>query len=200
MAQDGDTITYTYSDGTSVAEDVSAVNEMTIEYIEGVGANNSGGLVESVVVDVSGYDTIYIWVGGGDTGKGRYNGGRIPLGQSGGGSTEVSFVNTDSNDSSDEPFIAGAGGSMATNFLGYNGGGGRGGDADTDGTGVAPPQGGDTSNSADGAVADISEIIDTGSTTANGGSSGDGEVQISYTATSGGSPPSVPTNLSLTTQ
>jgi len=37
MAQVGDTITYTFSDGTSVAEDVSNVEEADIVYCEGGG-------------------------------------------------------------------------------------------------------------------------------------------------------------------
>ena len=199
MAQDGDTITYTFSDGTSVSEDVSEVDEMTVDYLDGAGGADSaeaggiGGRVENTVVDIGNYDTIYLWVGG-ET-DGRYNGGGFA-----GGSTEVAFVNTDSTDSDDEPFIVGAGGggSGSGTFDDDAAGGARGGDGSgtgEDGEGVAPPQGGDgdTNKDGDGAVASISEIKSSGTTTEGGGSEVDGEIQISYASKL--FPPEPPENL-----
>lgn len=211
MAQDGDTITYTYSDGTSVAEDVSAVDEMTIDHLDGAGGQNdggNGGRVENVVVDLSSYDTIYLWVASYQI-DGRYEGGLsesqlavgLSAGSGGGGSTEVAFVNTDASESSDEPFIAGAGGGGGNGGGdGSGGGGARGGVSNTgeDGSGTPPPQGGDANSDGNGAVAAISEIIDSGTTTLGGGSSPDteGEIQISYRATT----LAAPTNLQLSLQ
>ena len=83
MAQVGDTITYTFSDGSSVAEDVSNVDEVVVDYLYAAGGQkfgakppSSGGAVSNTVIDVSNISTIYIWISGG-TGQnqGRYNGG-----------------------------------------------------------------------------------------------------------------------------
>lgn len=179
MAQDGDTITYTYS-GSMVSEDVSSVDEMSIDYIEGAdgqvagGGGGEAGSVSNVVVDVSSHDTIYLWVA--SRPWGRYNGGTNDY--AGGGSTEMSFSNTDSADSSDEPHIAGAGGGQSGGgtYAEDPGGGARGGGWGAEGSG-------DPSESS-GHVASIPEIIDSGSTTDGGGAvdtATDGEIQISYT-------------------
>lgn len=215
MAQSGDTITYTYSDGSSVSEDVSNVNEMTIDYIDAAGGNTAGsysaaagGRVENVVVDISNYDTIYLWVS--NYPNGRYSGGSA--GYKGGGSSEVSFVNTNSSDSADEPFIAAAGGGGGgAGEYSPGDGGGRGGAAGSSGygdgetgEGTPPPSGGDGadwlngigSTQGDGAVASIPEIEDSGTTTLGGGSAPEtnGEIQISYIKTG----PSAPTNVQIT--
>lgn len=122
MAQDGDTITYTFSDGSVVSEDISDIDEITVDYLDGAGGGygvadgGAGGRVENTVVDVSNYDTLYLWVGGsggnegGSGGSGRYNGEGTSGAGAGGASTEIAFVNTDASDSSDEPFIVAAGG------------------------------------------------------------------------------------------
>lgn len=117
MAQDGDTITYTFSDGSVVSEDISDIDEITVDYLDGAGGDSAlydggnGGRVENTVVDVSSYDTLYIWVGGIDSGSslGRYDGSSAADSE-GGPSTEIAFVNTDNSDSADEPFIVAAGG------------------------------------------------------------------------------------------
>lgn len=216
MAQDGDTITYTYSVGDSITEDVSTISEMVIDSLKGAGGYESdngnkggaGGAVEGVVVDLSGVDEIYIWVAGSNLG--RYDGAESfggfneSIGGDGTGSSEVSLINTNDGDSDTEPFIAAAGG----------GGGGGGGDAGGgDGArggsaqGEAPPQGGtggglnQTGGDGDGAVGGhgtTATITDTGTTTTGGGFSNgiSGEIQISYKSF----PPDAPTNLSATLQ
>jgi hypothetical protein len=181
MAQPGDTITYTYSDGTAVSEDVSSVEELVIDYIDGA---NDGGKVENVTVDVSGESTLYIWVANNAT-DGRYEGGD---GNSpGGGSSEVSLSPKAQGDTSDAPFLAGAGGGGGTSGDGANGGGARGGigtNGGADAKGVAPPAGGDGLEAGYGAIASNRSIVSGGSTTQGGGSpAGDGEIQISYKQT-----------------
>jgi len=197
MAQDGDTITYTYSGGTSVFEDVSDVDTAVVDYCDGAGSENnngltSGGRVENAEIDVSGQNSLYLWVA---SNQGRYNGARRPRGAVAGGkgSTEISFSNTDANDSSDEPFLVasgGAGGSVD---------GARGGDAE----GTPPPDGGDSSSfvNGDGAIDDQNRgLVSGGTTTAGGGSTGntDGEIQVSYKQSL--SPPDPPSNLSANVQ
>jgi len=187
MAQDGDTITYTYSDGSSVSEDVSSIDEMTVNYCDGTGgASKSGGRVESAVVDVSGVDTIYIWVAGDNgftTRNGRYNGdysGTFPAQDWGGGSTEISIENTNGSDGSDLPFLVGAGGGGGS-IEGYAG------ERNGSANGTPPPQGGNPGEAGDGAVDDQNRgyIIDSGTSIKGGGSGADtsGEIRITYTST-----------------
>lgn len=123
MAQIGDTITYTFSDGSVVTEDISNTNLMEVDFLNGPGGGadgakgGNGGSVEGTLVDVSSFSILYIWVGeageNGRSGAGRYNGGEfgesLPT-SGGGGSTEIAFVNTNASDSADEPFIVAAGG------------------------------------------------------------------------------------------
>lgn len=211
MAQDGDTITYTFDENLDSdddlipkTEDISSIDEIEIVYIDGESGNSpssegSGGRVDNVIADVSGFDTLYIWVAG--EGYGRY--GRGSTG--GGGSTEVSLLDTNNSDSDTEPFIAGAGGGGALigTFPGEpRDAGARGGDGvdgGSDGEGEAPPAGGDGSGDGDGAVDGHSgteaTIIDSGTTTEGGGSTDgeDGEVQISYGTSL--DPPEPPQNL-----
>lgn len=221
MAQNGDTITYTYdgdTDGNNLyltpeQEDISSVTKMTIDYMDGAGGaetqagepnGGNGGRVENVEVDISNYDTVYIWVG--SQLYGRYEGGSTNAG----GSTEIWFSDTNQADSSDEPFVVGAGGggSAGSEFTDFNGDtsyfGGSGGARDatfgsgttndgSEGQGVAPPLGGEGGDSSDsfkqqggdgsGAVnTSISEVTASGSTIKGGGSSSgeDAEVQITY--------------------
>lgn len=219
MAQGGDTITYnfTQSEGfkdpvAEQTEDISNIPEIKVEYIDGsagseysyYGTAGNGGRVENVVADVSNYDTLYIWVAGSDSSSynaGRYNGGQsINDGQNGGGSTEISVINTDQTDSSTEPFIAAAGGgggsySESSGIEQIGGGGAR--DGPFGGTENAPGQdpplggtGGDKAspNGTDGYAAvnghgSNVNIIDSGTTTRGGGSSSlGGEVRITYRA------------------
>ena len=232
MAQIGDTITYTFSDGTSVAEDVSNVGEVVVDYLYSMGGQggefadnpgSSGGAVENVVVNVSNVSTLYIWVSGtafadGDTGKGRYNGGSSNT-YNGGGSTEIASVNNNSNDSPTEPFIVAAGGGgggfqsgFFSSIIGSGGArGGVGSNGSSNGEGDAPPVGGDASKNSstaatpgDGAVSGHGStvpIVETGSTTAGGGSSAqnDGEVKLSFKKSSL-SPPDPPSNLTADVQ
>jgi len=226
MAQVGDTITYTYSNGNSVSEDVSDVDEVVVEYCDGGGGGEgvgfsagaqggSGGRVENVTIDVSNVSTIYIWVGkaGGSpsAGLGRYDGGagsgpNYPSG-GGGASSEISLSNTNQSNSSAEPFFVGAGGGGGGGAdTGTGGGGGRGGTGFGGGKGVAPPAGGDGSadettpgGDGDGAIASKSKV--TGGTTTKGGGSApgnDGEVKLSFNSVL--SPPDPPSNLTAEVQ
>lgn len=219
MAQNGDTITYTYSDGTSVSEDVSNVDEAVVDYCYSAGgelvggsSGGSGGAVENVKIDLSTKDTLYLWVSGG-SGDGRYEGETFY--GDGGGSTEIAFVDTDNTDTDDADFLVGAGGGGGGweegAFDDGAGGGARGGtsydsaleDAEP-AQGIAPPQGGDgavnsfsSGSDGDGAVDDQNRgyIIDSGTATVGGGSgqNQDGEIQISYAKA-----PSAPTNVQIT--
>ena len=218
MAQPGDTITYTFSEERE-SEDISEVDEITIDYIDGAGGETldgtggAGGRVENVVAGVSDYDTLYIWVGetGDGSSYGRYIGGTSGLDDGdGAGSSEVSVLGTDQEDSDTEPFIAAAGGgggaAGGADFLASGGcGGARGGEGDVDAEGNAPPQGGDGGADAedpgfpgDGAVSGHSSdvpIIDAGATTEGGGAptDTDGEIRIAYKE--GQDPPEPPENL-----
>jgi len=71
MAQDGDTITYSFN-GSKVIEDVSTIDEISIDSMKGARGGNAGdgstiggagGLIEGATVDVSNYDEVFIWVG-----------------------------------------------------------------------------------------------------------------------------------------
>lgn len=128
MAQGGDTVTYTFS-GSKTTEDISDIDEIQINHMNGAGGGNSvnttggaGGRIENATVDVSSYTTLEIWVGGGgadyssfdEGGFGRSIGGENvqsfdEYSGSGAGSTEL-WTNSNSN------FIAAADG---------GGGGGR---------------------------------------------------------------------------
>jgi len=208
MAQGGDTITYTYSDGSVISEDVSSVDEAVVDYLDGSGAdgqydsNASGGRAENVTIDVSSVSSLYLWVGG-TTGEGRYSGGSYASrgNEFAGGSTEISFSNTDESDSSDEPVLVGAGGAGTGASSGGSGGGGgaRGGigggstllGADgADGAGTPPPQGGDgysadpqeDETGGDGYINSNATEVTGGTTTLGGGSPAGtaGEIQITY--------------------
>ena len=216
MAQPGDTITYTFS-GEREDEDISDVDQIEIEYIDGAGGEDGedisggfGGRVEDVVADVSDFNDLYIWVAEVDI-FGRYNGGGA--GNTGSGSSEVSLLDTDFDDSDIEPFIAGSGGGAG----GYDeggpfdqdrrgSGGARGGTGSDDALGEPPPAGGDGPTSlddprgdgdsaVDGHAGTQATIIDSG-TTIEGGGSGpdeDGEIRIAYKE--GQEPPERPENL-----
>jgi|APHM01.1.fsa_nt_gi hypothetical protein len=226
MAQQGDTITYGFTDGTSVAEDVSGIDKAEVVFCKGAGGESAtgsgaaGGLVENAVIDVTGKSTLYIFVGG--IGGGRYTSSITPSSTSagvGGGSSEVTFSNTDNSDSDDEPFLVGAGGGGGgrkdfnkDSSFGHGGGrGGLGGDASAaddsgdDGQGVAPPQGGngegDTQSisAGDGAIDDQNRGLVSGGTITKGGGPGPdtaGEVKISYKSPV----PAAPSNLTATQQ
>lgn len=223
MAQDGDTITYTYDsdlddniDLIPEQEDVSSVDQATVEYCDGAGGSSgdttvagTGGRVENATIDLSNKDTLYIFVAG--LRFGRYD-GLADAGISGGGSTEITFSDTNQTDSSDEPFlVASAGGGSGWDSGGFNdansNGGARGGDGfggGGAGEGVAPPVGGDgaadsndTGSDGDGAIDDQNRGLVSGGTTITGGGSGpdtNAEVRISY----GVSAPDAPTNLTAT--
>lgn len=205
MAQDGDTITYTYTDGTSVAEDVSGVDEVIVDYLDGAGGGNglhisgndlttggSGGRVENARIDVSDTSTIYIWVASAGgfqvNGSGRYESNLQPPpgAGGGGGSTEISLSDTTKSDSDDEPFLVGAGG-------GGGGGGSASASAGVGGSrvGELPPAGGDGGGGGedgldgDGAIDDQNRGLVSGGTTVKGGGSPaetDGEIQLSFEA------------------
>jgi hypothetical protein len=224
MAQDGDTITYTYNGtesfagpATEYAEDISSVGEIVVEYIDasggrGAGAGAAGGRVKNLVADVSSYNTLYIWVSGENANldtSGRYNGDTSTGGLAGGASSEISVLNTDQTDSDTEPFIAaagGGGGAQSSGELGNHG-------ARHDGignTGISPPQGGDgqpdTDSSAEAGYGAVSghgsavSIKDSGSTVQGGGSpaGADGEIKLSFQSPL--SPPDPPSNLTTTVQ
>jgi hypothetical protein len=216
MAQEGDTITYTFSDGTSVAEDVSGIDEVVVDYCDAPGGNSgqtgggAGGSVENATIDISNQDTLYIWVGG--IFEGRYD-GESDAQTIAGGTSEISFSNTNRNDSSDEPFVVasggGAGGATESAFTGdaeRGGDGARGGDGIS--SGVAPPDGGDgvadlstPGGDGAGAIDDQNRGLVSGGTTITGGGSPsdtEGEIQLSFQ--SGLSPPDPPSNLSAEVQ
>ena len=217
MAEEGDTITYTYSDGTVVSEDVSNVGEVAVDYCDGAGGSSAdssggaGGRVENATIDVSNESTLYIWVAasndGGD-GNGRYRGGQISGGAFNAATTEISLFNTDASDSSDEPFLVGAGGGGSgydsEAFLDDNAGGGaRGGTGLDDAEGVAPPAGGDAApdestvgEDGDGAIDDQDRgLVSGGTTTKGGGSPADTDAEIQLTFQAGQDPPEPPENL-----
>lgn len=213
MAQDGDTITYTYNGGvganeTRQSEDISNITSITVEYIDGSGGKSdetsggSGGRVENVVVDVTGYDTLYIWVGG--TRWGRYGPGTSFSSGNGGPSSEISFESTDQYDTDDAPVIAGVGGGGGSWGVDYSeaersgNGGSRGGSGNDFAEGSPPPLGGDGGpidgypTDGEGFVDDRPIITDSGNTIKGGGSGSDteGEIKISYTSLSSPDPPS----------
>lgn len=228
MAQSGDTITYT-STGSVIQEEISNVDVATVNYLDGAGGTQGGadgpeggdgGRVENAVIDLRGETTLYLWVA--SQPYGRYEGGQS--GPGGGGSTEVSFSNTDAGNSSNEPFLVGAGGGSCGAF-GTTGnvesyGGARGGSTKTDTSfvgseGDPPPSGGDgpkyenqPGKDGDGAIDDQDRGLVFGGTTIKGGGSAggqdntipaeNGEIQISYG--SGNLPPDPPSNLSAEVQ
>lgn len=175
MAQAGDTITYTYSDATSVSEDVSSVG--VAEVIHCGGGGDGAGLVENAEIDVSDQSTLYIWVAYGPTsdssGLGRYD-AYDPSGfgsSGGGGSSEISLYDTEAADGPDEAFLVGAGGAGADTQGARN----------TNAEGDAPPLGGDTYANGYGAIDDQNRGLVTGGTTTKGGwGSYEGEIKIAY--------------------
>jgi hypothetical protein len=191
MAQAGDTVTYTFSDGTSVTEDVSGVDEATVDFCDGAGGNSAaGGRVVNATIDLSNQPSLYIWVASPEI-DGRYEGESGLAGEAP-GSTEVSFSNTESSDSADEPFLVAAGGGASSSSDAARGGGAE---------GTPPPLGGSEPNSgvipAEGAIDDQNRGLVSGGRTITGGGSGtfsNGEVQITYGASVG---PDAPTNLSV---
>jgi hypothetical protein len=216
MAQAGDTITYTYNDNTDEngnlvpqTEDITGIDKITIDYLDGAGGGQTGGAggrVENASFDVSAFNTLYIWVG--SVTVGRYD--STSGSQNGGGSTEVSISNTGPADSADEPFLAaaggGGGGSGSGPFGDIPGGGGARegvGSSSTDRSeGIAPPLGGagGSGSGGDGQAAIDDEnrgyTIDSG-TAIEGGGSGentDGEIQITYKSLS----PDAPSNVQIT--
>jgi hypothetical protein len=221
MAQPGDTVTYTFQGNSSFrapadvsSEDISSIEEIKVEYVRGCAGSTSpagaGGLVENTVADVSGYDTLYIWVAGftSSVGAGRYNGDPFKAGL-GAGSTEISVVNTDQTDTASEPFIAAAGGGASGGDFEQSGGAG----ARESGTakGTAPPLGGPSGDGAnseggdgEGAVSGHNSSVpikQSGTTTKGGGASSagsEGEVRITYKLSL--SPPDPPSNLTAEQQ
>jgi len=221
MAQDGDTITYTFQGNSSFrgpadgsSEDISSIDEIKVEYVKGCAGDGSpagaGGLVENTVADVSGYDTLYIWVAGFTSfvGAGRYNGGPFKAGL-GAGSTEISVINTDQSNTATEPFIAAAGGGASGGNRNQAGGDGARESGGAEGT--APPLGGPSGDGAnseggdgEGAVSGHGSSVpikQSGTTTKGGGAStpsSEGEVRITYKVDL--KPPDPPSNLSATVQ
>jgi len=218
MAQVGDTITYTYSDGSSVAEDVSNVDEVVVEYCDGAGgetsdnstAGGSGGRTEGVVADVSSQSTIYIWVASSQQ-EGRYDGeaGSVDFDTflrsgDGGGSTEISVLNTDQSDSADEPFIVASGGGGGGSVDVQGGSGAR---ESGLAEGIAPPLGGSTVGSSPGGDGEATvgdgtgvPIVDSGTTIKGGGSSADADGEVKLSFQSGLEPPDPPSNLTAEQQ
>lgn len=220
MAQPGDTITYTVSLERE-KEDISDVDEIEIKYVDGAGGeeggSGSGGRVENVVVDVSAEDDLYLWVAqGGVDGTefsfGRYFGLTGSNSGSSAGSTEISLLDTDRDDSDTEPFIAAAGGGGGFGGFSAGPGGARGGDGgepsteDRRGDGEPPVLGGtggdefggDAKQDAKGAVlghGSAATIIDSGTTIEAGGNApGEGgEIRIAYVDAL--EPPEPPENL-----
>jgi hypothetical protein len=235
MAQDGDTINYTFSNNLDSnnrlipeKEDISAVDEAVVNFCDGASSPTaatgnvaaSGGRVENATIDVTNQSTLFIWVAGEGsngirTGKGRYQGGNNnSVTDEGGGSTEISFSNTDQTDSSDEPFLVGAGGAQGTSDTVVPSGGAREGqgdpsfDPDDNGEGIAPPLGGSggsrsgPAEDGDGAIDDLNRGLVSGGTIIKGGgssSTNDGEIEIFY-QTAGPSKPTAPSGLTLTEQ
>lgn len=204
MVSPGDTITYTASSGERVSEDISIIDEIKIEYVDGAAGEDgdgsgggNGGRVESVIADVESFNELFIWVADGS--ESRYDAqdsDQIGFADYGAGSatSEVSITGTDVEDSDTEPFIAasgGGGGGWGSGFAGPNNGedGARGGDAD----GIPPPEGGEGAlvdegdgDPGKGAISGHGSqvpIIDTGTTVEGGGSTTtEGEIRISYEA------------------
>lgn len=230
MAQKGDTITYTYADGSSVSEDISSIDEITVNYVDGasgtgdVTAGAAGGRAENVVIDVSAENTLYIWVGANsEADNGRYQPGTSPSGSRAGGSTEISFdsnpPNNETPSDSDLPFLVGAGGGgtgWTTAGGGFfpetngSGGGARGGVGfgpdGNDASSVAPPAGGDgapdnsTPAEAGDGAVDNRSIIIDSGTTTKGGGSSPTANGEVKISYGGTEPPDPPSNLSAEVQ
>lgn len=208
MAQQGDTITYTFA-GSREQEDVSNIDEVKIEYIDGAGGKSYngfdggfGGRVENVVADVSDFDTLYIWVS--SVRWGRYDGAGEGGAGNGAGTSELSVVATDADDSDTEPFIAAVGGGGGGSDGGISGGAGARGVDEFTPEGIEPPKGGEGGMASDGGSGEgaISghksdvPIIDSGSTIVGGGNGSDvdGEIQITYKSVT----LSAPSNVQIT--
>lgn len=193
MASPGDTITYsaTVSRGP-VSEDITGVGRIEVDYLNGAGGEPStnlnggaGGRVENVAIDARGESTLYLWVPkAADRFTGRYLGGSSRL--AGADSTEIAFVATGQSDSSDEPFLVGAGGGSGAHKSGVGvGPGARDNASDFGGSGVPPPAGGDRGQGnsdgapGEGAIA-TRPVVAGGQTITGGGGTGDAEIQISY--------------------
>lgn len=216
MATSGTQTTLTFS-GAKEAEDISEIEEIIIVRMTGAGGGSSdpyqgddgttsggggsGGQIEYAVLNVESESTAEIWVGGaGGTsggGFGRSNGGNGETvsgeadGGGGGGSTEIVV---------DGEFVAaadagGGGGSDSASGGGGARGGGGGvgaGDGEGDGFGGAGgsslyPDGGDG-----GQELGTATLLNSGTTTAGGGSNTNGEIVINYDK------PLPPTSVSLT--
>jgi hypothetical protein len=197
MASDGDTITYAATSSDSpTTEDISTIEEITIDYLDGAGGKGSsftggsGGRVQDVTVDTSAYNTLYLWIPVGadsDAQSGRYY-GETGVSFSGAASAEIALVNTDRADSGNEQFLAAAGGGGGAGSLSISGhDGARGGSAE----GTAPPQGGaggaagGAGGDGEGAIDNLNRSIVSGGTTTTGGGAGEdtgGGAQVSYTS------------------
>lgn len=224
MAQAGDTITFGFTNGSAVKEDISNVNTAEVVFCDGPGGTfnedgfkssaGSGGRVENATIDLSGRDNLFIFVGGAN-GQGRYGNPNSGNPGKGGGTTEISFKKTDQSDSDDEPFLVAAGGGgghggggAKSGFNGSDGGSreGTAGGGGVGGAGIAPPLGGTGNGSSAptdgrGAIDDKNRGLVTGGTTVIAGGAGsdeDGSVKISFSDPAGPSTPAAPSNLSLT--
>ena len=207
MADPGDTITYTAADGDRVDENISAVDEIEIEYVDASAGGGDdrgfGGRVEDAVADVSDFDTLYIWVSDGNSGRYSASGSiSLPGGNTvgrGGGSSEVSVSPDEGSDTDDAPFIVGSAGGG-----GGDTGGGNDGARTEDQDHVPPPlggegaedgdaQAGDGEGSVSGHGSDVPIISDGTTITGGGSTTGEGEIRITYKE--GQDPPEPPENL-----
>jgi hypothetical protein len=216
MAENGDTITFTFS-GAKETEDISSINTIVVDRMDGADggdgndtAGGSGGLIENTQIDVSSFSQLQIFVGGTGDLFGRSDGGNSSIAAGrGGGSTEIY---TDSNTT----FLAAAdGGGGGEGARDGGGGGARGGvggsrvrfgtaGKDAEGTGF----GGDGADARSdnpggegGQELNSTHIIQPGTQTKGGSKAGAGEIQVSFFADNGAtSAPAAPTNLTVQVQ
>jgi hypothetical protein len=159
--------------------------------------------VENAEINLSGYDTLYLWVGEWQT-NGRYETSNdLGVDNRAGGSTEVSFDSRDGSDGeSDLPFLVGAGGAAYDDTVNY--GAARGGSTRYgSGNGTPPPQGGGSGDiDGFGAIDDQNRGLVSGGTTIEGGGAStnqeNGEIKITYEYKL--KPPEPPSNLSAGVQ
>lgn len=215
MAQDGDTITYTFS-GSKETEDISDIDEITIDRMDGAdgggevdadfdagdGDGGTGGLVQNATADVSSYSALEIWVGemgayAQDVARfGRSLGGASNNAGGGGGSTELW---TGSNTVFIAAADAGGGSGGGDNLNTYGGGGGaRGGEGanladDAEGSGFGGDGGSGTGSDGGDGGQELG-IASGGTTTTGGSTDGNGEITLSFTV----AVPDPPTNVTIT--